>query len=336
MTYTAKTDLNEVTERVFENINILLDSFGLEYEEDSRGRIFMPCPIHGGDNQRGLSICKNRKVWACWTHNCHEIHGQSIFGFTAGVLSRNEKNKAAFKDALKYITSLYKIKNVRIKSKTQQDDDFKNIAELWKEINYDEQQKSCEVIESTIPSEYFIKRGFNPETLCHFGVGDAVDIKNRASIPIHNKDGELIGYIYRATKPYITPKFIFTDGLKKSHLLYNYHRAIEHAKNKNCFFIAEGQGEVWRLYEAGIYNAVSIFGKSISDEQITLLLLSGVTRLVIITDDDQAGRESKIEIHRKLDRIFKLHFPVFNKKDVGSMTVAEIQTGILSQVEGLY
>jgi 5S rRNA maturation endonuclease (ribonuclease M5) len=335
MTYTANTDLNEVTEKVFENLNILLDSFELEYEEDARDRVFMPCPIHGGDNKKGLSICKNRKVWACWTHSCHESYGQSIFGFVSGLLSRQKNKKVSFGESLKYITSLYKMKNVKApKRKTQQDDEFLNIAEAWKSISFDKENPECESIESVIPSKYFIKRGFEPETLKYFEVGDS--IKNRASIPIHNQDGLLVGYIFRATKPYITPKFIFTDGIKKTKLLYNYHRAITSAREKNCLFLTEGQGDVWRLYEAGVYNVISIFGKDISDDQITLLLMSGITRLVVVTDDDQAGRESKVSIKRKLDRTFTLYFPIFDRKDIGQMTVDDIKEIILPQTKGLY
>ena len=101
-------------------------------------------------------------------------------------------------------------------------------------------------------------------------------------------------------------------------------------------FITEGQGEVWRLHESGVENVVGIFGKSITKQQRAQLLKTGITRLVILTDNDQAGRESKMKIQRELSRDFTLFFPRFNRKDIGEMSTKQIEEIILPQVEGMY
>ena len=104
----------------------------------------------------------------------------------------------------------------------------------------------------------------------------------------------------------------------------------------SCVFVVEGQGDVWRMYEAGISNCVSLFGKDISQQQKTKLLCSGITTLIILTDNDQAGRESKIKIQRNLNRMFNLKFPKMSRKDIGAMSVQKIQEDILPQTKGLY
>ena len=161
-------------------------------------------------------------------------------------------------------------------------------------------------------------------------------MKHRAIIPIHCDSGVKIAYIARSTKDYITPKYLFSKNFRKSDYLYNYHRAIDTATQVSCLFLVEGQGDVWRLYEAGVNNCVGLFGKDISQQQKTKLIRSGVTTLVILTDNDQAGRESKVKIQRNLNRIFSLKFPRMSKKDIGAMSVQKIKEEILPQTKGLY
>ena len=119
-------------------------------------------------------------------------------------------------------------------------------------------------------------------------------------------------------------------------ILYNHHRALEYITKTSCLFILEGQGDVWKLYEAGINNCVSIFGKEISETQKNLIMNLNITTLVILTDNDQAGRESKFQIQRQFSRMFNLKFPTLSRKDVGDMTVEQIKKDILPQVKGLY
>ena len=129
---------------------------------------------------------------------------------------------------------------------------------------------------------------------------------------------------------------MFSKGFKKTEYLYNYDNAIEVAKEKHALFLVEGQGDVWRMYEAGVKNCVGLFGKDISETQKSLLIKSGVTDLVVLTDNDQAGREGRMKIQRELNRMFNLIYPPMPKKDVGDTSVKKIQKHILSQVEGLY
>ena len=142
--------------------------------------------------------------------------------------------------------------------------------------------------------------------------------------------------IGRAVKEYKIPKFlIYPTGFDKRFFFYNYHNAIQRAIETSCLFILEGQGDVWKLYEHGVINAVSIFGKTISKEQEEKLLKLPITHLIILTDNDQAGRESKVQIKRQLNRSFKLTFPKMSSKDVGEMSDEEIKS-MLEKLKGTY
>jgi 5S rRNA maturation endonuclease (ribonuclease M5) len=58
--------------------------------------------------------------------------------------------------------------------------------------------------------------------------------------------------------------------------------------------------------------------------------------LVVLTDNDQAGRESKIKINRSMSRLFNLAFPQMHTKDLGDMKVEKIESEILINLRGCY
>ena len=61
MTATKRNlDLKKVRDTIFEDITILLDELDVKYEAN-KDNVFMPCPIHGGDNPNGLSISLTHK-----------------------------------------------------------------------------------------------------------------------------------------------------------------------------------------------------------------------------------------------------------------------------------
>mgnify|MGYP003113327486 CR=1 FL=1 len=59
-----------------------------------------------------------------------------------------------------------------------------------------------------------------------------------------------------------------------------------------------------------------------------------MTKLVILTDNDQAGREAKIKIKRDMSRMFKLIFPKMKTKDLGNMFTDKIKQDILDNLQG--
>ena len=335
-------DLREVKNIIFSDISKILDSFNLKYEHLG-DNVFLRCPIHEeSDNSRAISISLDKMTWRCWTRGCHEQYNTDIFGFVKGVLSRDKE--ANFSDALKYICKTYKIKSDSVIKKERTynapEDEFNACVKIFKNKGVEEYCKIVNNIKTCGQSEYFMSRGFNKETLKQFNIEDCIEKKSpmryRAIIPVHCDQGKQIGYIARSTKDYIVPKYLFSKNFKKTDHLYNYHRAINKSQQLSCIFIVEGQGDVWRLYEAGVYNCMSLFGKDMSQQQKTKLIRSGVTNLIILTDNDQAGRESKIKIQRTLNRMFSLKFPSMSRKDIGAMSIKKIQEEILPQIQGLY
>jgi len=333
-------DLDKVREIIFNDLDKLLDSFDLDYRRDG-DNIFMKCPIHeGSDNPNGLSFSIEKQMWRCWTRGCHENLSSDIWGFIKGVLDTD-----SFSDALRHVCKVYEVDGAKgFKQQTTQvpHGDFNTLVNRFrtKEQN---KAKSQEVFIGPFPakmldgSPYFESRGFKKGTLSFFDVkdSDSLVMRNRSIIPITYR-GDTVGFIARSTKEWVQPKYLFSDGFRKTDYLYNYDNAIEKAQKVNCLFLVEGQGDVWKLYEAGVDNVVGLFGKDISKQQKRLLLNSGITRLVVLTDNDQAGRESKIKIKREMSRLFKLVFPKMHTKDLGNMFLEKIKKDILEDLKGYF
>lgn len=334
-----KSKLNKEAETVFQKLGMKCESFN--------GNIYSTCPIHeGSDNPRAFSFSPDKGIWKCWTRDCQAEYRNDIFGLITGVLSAQSGKVLDFKQALAWISSEFDISKYRgsnaAKTILEDEDDFsllvkkiKSAPKVIKDIDF------CWDKNTSMPSQYFLNRGFKKSTLKYFDVGDCDGdgiMKERAVIPIHNEDGSLVvGLIGRSVKEYRQPKFLFTPpGFNKRFYLYNHHRAIKMAEETSCLFILEGQGDVWKMHEAGVRNAVGIFGKTVSKEQEYKINKMPVTHLIILTDNDQAGREARIEIQRKFSRMYKLTFPKLINKDIGDMTVDRIKKEILPSISGAY
>jgi len=338
-------DLKKLKKTLNDNIELILKKLDVEYEV-FHDNIYSTCPIHeDSDNPRAFSFSLSKGIWKCWTRDCQHEHRNDIFGLIAGTLSSREGKQLEFKDALRWACKTLNIQTKYKPNKKDQEDVQDDVLEALKYLSISTIQNTDKPINVemnySIPSDYFNARGFRKATLQYFKVGDCYEngiMKERSVIPIHNFSGEhVVGLIGRSIKEYKTPKFlIYPRGFDKRCYFYNYHRAIKKATETSCLFILEGQGDVWRMHEAGVKNAVSVFGKTLSDEHITQLNKLPITELVIIMDNDQAGREAAIKIQRQLGRMYKLNFPKLVNKDIGDMKIVDIKNNILSKLEGKF
>jgi len=337
-------DLKNLKKKLNENPELIFKKLGIKYEIFG-DNVYSPCPIHeSSDNPKALSFALDKGIWKCWTRDCQQHYQNDIFGLIMGTISSQSGEEKTFSDVLKWCSDVLNIKSKYNNNRSKQEEDDDPFVDIVKTLCCKElpvEHKTIDMdFEYNAPSEYFHGRGFNKRTLKYFEVGDCHQkgtMYERAIIPIHDDTGsKLIGILGRSMKEYRLPKFLFyPKGFDKRYCLYNYHRALEHINRTNALFIAEGQGDVWKLYEAGIKNAVSIFGKTITKQQEDKINKLPITHLIVLTDNDQAGRESKIQIKRQFSRMYKLTFPKLISKDIGEMKVNDIKK-LLESLKGCY
>jgi DNA primase len=150
---------------------------------------------------------------------------------------------------------------------------------------------------------YLASRGLLPDTIEHFGLGFCSRgmLKDRIAIPLHNTEGQLVGYAGRLVDDHLIddehPKYRFPGSherngirhsFRKGDLLYNFHRVSTPVKD---LIVVEGFFSVWWLYQHGYPETVALMGSSSSDAQRQLIidLLEDDGRLWIMTDGDDAG-----------------------------------------------
>jgi DNA primase len=152
--------------------------------------------------------------------------------------------------------------------------------------------------------DYLRKRGFTPETIDLFGLGYCARgrMAGRIAIPLHNFEGNLVGYAGRLVEKSPEPsvsKYLFpgtrthkgvTYEFKKSFLLYNANRV---PIGRDDLILTEGFASVWWLTQNGFPNCVAVMGSTISEEQAdlacTLVVKGG--RVTIFPDRDDAGNK---------------------------------------------
>ena len=321
----------------------------MDYTE-FENRIAFACPVHGGDNSEGACIftdgTSSKGNWVCWTHGCERDHGKNIIGFVKGVLSTKQNKEATFYSAINYCLSFLNKKLIDIKEEKISESIYNNNKLM--EVLVREPEKVIlnisrdQVISSLeIPSKYYIERGFQPETLVVFDVGECYNpnrqMHNRAVVPVYDEDNNYIGCVGRTldenNKKY---KWMNSKGFKKSFYLYGIWIAKPHVQKTSTIILVEGQGDVWRLYESGIKNAVGIFGADLSEDQLIALEKLGVMNVVILTDTDEAGQKAAQGIMEKGGRRFNYFHPAISKKDVGDMSIMEIEEELKPQIKGLF
>lgn len=154
------------------------------------------------------------------------------------------------------------------------------------------------------PDHWYLKdRGLAPRTISHFGLGFCKNglMKNRIAIPIHDEEGELVAYAGRwaGHVPSAVEKYMLPFRFKKSRVLFNLHRV----KGAEVLVIVEGYWSVFRLHQLNI-PSVALMGCTLSKTQESLLTASNTSRLILLLDGDDAGRQAQAQILPRLARHF--------------------------------
>ncbi len=327
----------------------MLEALNVEYIE-FENRLAFSCPVHGGDNSGGACIftdgSKSKGNWVCWTHSCEKDFGKNLIGFVRGVLSYKKNKEVSFIEAINFCLSFLDKKLIDIPEEKIPESIYNN--QKLMEILTREPEKVItnitreQIIKSIeIPSKYYMERGFLAETLVVFDVGECYNsnkqMYNRAVVPVYDEDLNYIGCVGRSldesNKKY---KWINSKGFKKSFYLYGVWKAKPFIQKTSTVILVEGQGDVWRLYEAGIKNAVGIFGSDLSEDQLIALEKLGAMNVVILTDNDEAGQKASQGIIQKGGRRFNYFTPKISKKDIGDMSIEDIEKELKPQIEGLF
>lgn len=119
---------------------------------------------------------------------------------------------------------------------------------------------------------------------------------DRITIPIHDEHGHPVGITARKlpSDQSDSPKYINTTQTpvyEKGSLVFNYHRAREHARKSGYAYLVEGAMDVLGLEKAGIHEGIAMLGTACTPVQLNMLeRLQAEIR--VFYDADKAGRQA--------------------------------------------
>ena len=279
-----------------------------------------PCPIHDGQNKTQFRVSEDKNCWRCFGY-CNR--GGGVLDFVA------QKENVGLREAALLLCEWFDVpmgnspaaqsnKPKREpgaqKPKTSPEDEQTKPAPKRKA---DAQQDDADqpnkplgfALQHLDPEHPYLGspegRGLSPECIAHFGLGfcDKGSMTGRVVIPIHNAESQLVAYAGRwpGTPPDSeTPRYKLPPGFRKARELFNAHRAFAVADAP--MVIVEGFFDCIALSQHGIRRVVALMGTSLSAHQEELIarVVKPTSRIILMLDEDNAGREARVQIAHRL------------------------------------
>ncbi len=300
---------NEEFNKIRTSVNIV-DVIGSYINLDKKGKnYFGICPFHE-DHNPSLSVSEEKQIYTCFvcgaTGNVFSfVKDYENISFLEAVEKIADSNGIKLTHKLNYVkryNTEYEIYNLAVKF-------YKNNLKSKDGIKAKEYLKSRN-IDDNIINDFEIGVSFSDNNLSKLllskkydekmltGIGlcgkskELFDIfRNRIMFPIHNSNGEPIGFSGRIYNGEADSKYVNTREtyiFKKGETLFNYHRAVIEAKKMKYIVICEGQMDAIRIYSSGVKNVVATMGTALTKEHVHLIKKLNV-RVVLNMDSDKAG-----------------------------------------------
>lgn len=336
----------EVKERVKEAVDVetLLSTLGFSLTRVAGNELRGKCPLHGGDNTTAFAYKTDIGRWRCYTHKCEMTPtglSNDIVSIVKTVLN------LSFVEAMQYLADFSGL-NLDVLGGDSKEDTNKFVAK--KEIDffvkttrraYTNEEKVTIITEKQVDAykynrdSYFIDKGFKESTLNYFNVGTTVDSSGqvRATIPIRDIKGKLVGMSARAVKKGINPRYRISKGMTKDKVLYNLNNAI--SVKTDTIILVEGFKAAWAVYEAGYSNVTACMGAIVTPGQSNLLVTLSKMNCVIMFDGDKAGEEGMEKSYNRLKNIFSNVIEVFLPDNTGPDDLSREDLSGLLEINGV-
>lgn len=300
---------NEELNKIRNSVNIV-DVIGSSINLEKKGKnYFGICPFHD-DHTPSMSVSDEKQIFTCFVcgasgnvfsfvkdyENITFIEAVNKVANFAGItLSQNinvvrkyDKEYKAYDLAVKFYKNNLK-SNLGNEAR-----DYLKTRNITEDI-INEFDIGVSLSDNTL-SKLLIKKNFDEKMLLDIGLVNKIDgiydiFRNRIMFPIHNSNGNPIGFSGRIYNNSVDSKYINTKEtyiFKKGETLFNYHRAILDAKKTKTLIICEGQMDAIRIYASGVKNVVATMGTALTKDHINLIKRLNV-RVILNMDSDKAG-----------------------------------------------
>lgn len=285
-----------------------------------------PCPIHKGSSPTQFRISVSKNIWHCFSE-CK--HGGNTLDFIAKM-----ENVSIHAAALKAI-EWFNLDPETVASTSEKSEEADEAGEsstppapkpMAKKATVPQEKNTTpnpplkfrlDKLERSHP--YLTERGLTQETVVDFGIGYCAKgtMAERIAIPIHNKEGQVVAYAGRfpGEPSDDKPKYKLPQGFRKSLELFNIDRAIKESPDQPLF-IVEGFFDAMKLHQHGCRKVVALMGSTMSAAQEELIRThtNAQSQIVVMLDEDEAGRVGREDIAVRLSQIAFVKIHVFGKE----------------------
>ncbi len=352
--------LNVISESLVDRMEDVFDIFSIDYNK-GRKMYYGTCPVHNGDNDSAFNMYYDGAIykgnWRCRTHGCEYVFKKTPIGFIRGLLSRfdyswTQKGDkiATFAETTDWVSRFLKKDLSKIQIDKPQVEKKRFINSIAWTTGGIQPNKRCFYLKQNVykntpnivfPSAYFLNRGFKQETLTKYDVGDYIapnrEMSGRAVIPVYDDNYKhIVGVTGRAIQDIVNRgKWEHNASFPAEELLFNFWFARDHINHLKSVVLCESPLNVLRLEEAGIHNAVALFGVNLSDIQLNKLFQCEIYTINLLLDNDEAGRTGTENIVTKLNRIFDIKVIKIpdDANDVAELPIEKVKELIIPQIK---
>ena len=300
---------NDELIKIRNSVNIV-DVIGSYINLEKKGKnYFGICPFHD-DHTPSMSVSEEKQIFTCFVcgmsgnvfsfikdyENITFIEAVNRVANITGI-SLSQKINVVKKHDKEYKAYDLAVKYYKNNLKTNMGVDAKKYL-ILRGINEDiinEFDIGVSLNDNNL-SKLLLSKNYDENMLVNIGLvnkGESIyDIfRNRIMFPIHNSNGDAIGFSGRIYNNEVDSKYINTREtyiFKKGETLFNYHRANLEAKKLKELIICEGQMDAIRIYSSGVKNVVATMGTALTKEHINLIKRLNV-KVILNMDSDTAG-----------------------------------------------
>lgn len=278
---------------MIDNLNIVIQKFGTDYQSASNGNIHYCCPFclsrrGKADNDYKFYVSVPKLKFYCF--KCH---------------------------AKGRISNYVGISN---------DSVYKNILDLSENDN-DTEDDECnmfylpnkDIIKGTLAHEYLLKRGINDEMINYYNIRIGIgDLFGRIVVPniLYGKDESWTDMFSARSYTNQDPKYRNPEGCKKTNAVFNLHRQ----KKGGRVYVVEG---AITSICAG-KDSICVYGSSPSDEQIAMIANFGFSEIYCVLDNDPSGRKGNVMLSEKLSNICNSDITIYTSSLPEGIDAADV------------
>ena len=318
----------DIITKVQESVDIVDVISGYLPLSNKGKNFFGVCPFHS-DHSPSMSVSREKQIYKCFACGA----SGNVFNFVM-----NYEN-ITFIDAVKSLASKagiplnIKTSNYKENSKLQVLYDIFDVTQKFykNNINTKDGEKALEFIKNrkfdlSIIKDFELglslkendklvnlltKKGYNQNDMIRTGLVNKNErgLKdmyiNRIMFPIHNLQGNLVGYSGRIFNGEKLNKYFNTketEIFKKGEILYNYHRAKNSVKEHDQVIVVEGFFATIRLHTIGVDNVVATLGTAFTKNHASILKRMA-KEIILCFDGDSAGSDATNSCIKELEKV---------------------------------